>query len=132
MKTFGKFNLAAIIAFAAIGGATLTSCAQKLEGTYKYIGWNGLINKEEDWTLVVKSDNTYTLSLKNDFLNAENYGNVSKNDDGTYLLKHTGSKDATYPYPTIVYGFKAVDAAGTDWECTGNFDFKALTFTPIV
>jgi uncharacterized protein involved in tolerance to divalent cations len=132
MKNFGKFNLAAIIAFAAIGGATLTACSQKIEGTYKYIGWNGLINAEEDWKLEVKSDNTYVLSLTNDFLSAENYGNVSKNSDGTYLLKHTGSKDPVYPYPTIVYGFKAVDAAGTDWECTGNFDFKAMTFTPIV
>lgn len=133
MKNISKLSLAAIVALAGIGGI-LSSCQkeQALEGTYKYIGFNALINAEEDWKLVVAKDNTYVLSLTNDFLAAENYGNVSKNSDGTYLLKHTGSKDPAYPYPAIVYGFHAVDAAGTDWQCTGNFDFSAMTFTPIV
>jgi hypothetical protein len=128
-----KLSLCLIMAAATLGGG-LVSCqkAQSIAGTYKYIGWNGLIQKEEDWNLVVAADNKYTLSLTNDFISAENYGNVSKNADGTYLLKHTGSKDPTYPYPTIVYGFHAVDTAGTDWECTGKFDFDAKTFTPIV
>jgi hypothetical protein len=137
MKKFSRLTLLALSMSILAGG--LLSCAktgatssQALEGTYKYIGWNGLTSAEEDWKLVVKADNTYVLSLTNDFLSAENYGNVSKNTDGTYLLKHTKSKDPAYPYPQIVYGFHAVDAAGTDWECTGNFDFTAMTFTPIV
>jgi hypothetical protein len=129
-----KVCLFALVSVLAVGSALLGSCQkeQKLEGTYKYIGWNGLTNQEEDWKLEVDDKNAYTLSLTNDFINAKNYGNVTKNDDGTYLLKHTGSADAAYPYPAIVYGFKAYDEAGTDWRCIGNFDFTAMTFTPIV
>lgn len=110
----------------------LCGCQKSIAGTYQYKGYNGLIGAEEIWTLEVAKDNTYTLSLTNDFLNAKNYGNVIANEDGTYTLVHTGSADEAYPYPSIVYGFSAKDAAGTDWECTGNFDFENMTFTPIV
>lgn len=121
---FVTLALASLTLLASCGGS------KSLEGTYTYIGFNGMTNAEEDWTLKVAKDDTYILSLVNDFLSAENYGNVKKNDDGTYTLYHTGSKDEAYPYPTIVYGFAAVDTAGTDWRCTGSFDFDAMTFTP--
>jgi hypothetical protein len=131
MKNTKSLFARTMLSIALLGTALLSSCgAQKLAGDYKYIGFNGITQSEEDWKLVVASDNTYTLSLTNDFINAEHYGTVSKNTDGTYTLKHTKSKDAAYPYPTIVYGFYATDTAGTQWQCIGNFDFKAMTFTP--
>ena len=109
----------------------LTGCGEKsLKGDYVYKGWNGLANMAEDWKLVVADDSTYVLSLTNDFLQSENYGNVIKNEDETYTLVHTGSKDPAYPYPAIIWGFAAVDEAKTDWRCVGNFDFEAMTFTP--
>jgi len=110
----------------------LAGCSKKIEGSYTYVGFNSMIGVEEDWKLEVAKDNTYTLSLTNDFINAKNYGNVVQNEDGTYTLVHTSSADKAYPYPTIVYGFSAQDTAGTDWRCTGNFDFDKMTFTPIV
>lgn len=91
-----------------------------------------MANVEEDWTLVIANDDTYTLSLVNDFLNAKNYGKVSKNSDETYTLTHTGSADELYPYPTIVYGFYATDAEAKNWEAKVNFDFDAMTCTQIV
>jgi hypothetical protein len=132
MKKFNKFGVLAFSALALFVGGGLASCKKSIAGDYTYVGFNSLINQEEDWKLKVDDKNAYTLSLQNDFINAKNYGTVSKNDDGTYTLKHTGSADSAYPYPTIVYGFKAVDAAGTDWRCTGKFDFDKKTFTPIV
>lgn len=134
MKTFTKSM--SILGLSVL--MLLTSCGSKsIAGTYTYKGHNDLINAEEDWGFVVAEDLTYTLSLTNDFVSFEYYGTVNANEDKTYTLIHTGGKGEdgnvdpnSTPVP-FVYGM-ALDATDNKYKVSGNFDFEAKTFTPIV